>query len=154
MTLKQSYLNDYGIETIFPKQIKNKIIFKLLAVPNIHICINRYLVSRRFGRPPYSTLFSFWLIGYNLSAEVFPKNWRLGRSMHGIRRPNIGSSEVFEHLVHWLIDLGPQNSEFYTNLIELPKTHRISKGMLGLWSSAEALHNKKSRKPSCLIEDP
>ena len=53
-----------------------------------------------------------------------------------------------------MIDFGPRNRGFYTGLIELPKIHRISKGMSGLWSSAEALLIEKCQKPPCSIEDP
>ena len=55
------------------KKIKIKIFFKQLAVPDIQICINRYLVSRRFARSLYGTTFSFWLIGYNLFAWSVPE---------------------------------------------------------------------------------
>ena len=63
----------------FQKKRKIKLFFKQLVVPNIQICLNRYLVSRRFGRSPYSNIFSFWLIGYNLFAWSFPEKLTDGK---------------------------------------------------------------------------
>ena len=57
--------------------------FKQLAVSNIQICMNRYLVSRRFGRSPYSTIFPFWLIDYNLSAWSSPEKLT-ARKIHAV----------------------------------------------------------------------
>ena len=50
-----------------------------MVVPNIQICINRYLVSRRFARSPYSIIFPFWLIGYVLLAWSVPRKLTAGK---------------------------------------------------------------------------
>ena len=94
-----------------------------------------------------------WLTTIHLR-EVFPKNKRLGRSMQRIGCPNIRSSNDCSTLYNdWLIyDLEIVVSTLC--LRELPKIHRIIKGISGLWSSVEALHIQKSQKPPCLIEDP
>ena len=63
----------------FQKNIFKKWIFTQFAVSNIQICINRYLVSRRFGRFLYSIIFSFWLIGYNLFVRRVPEKLTDGK---------------------------------------------------------------------------
>ena len=50
-----------------------------MAVPNIQICTNRYLVSHKCGRSPHSNKFSFWLIGYNLFTWSFPEKLPAGK---------------------------------------------------------------------------
>ena len=101
-------------------KIKIKIFLKQLAVPNIQVCINRYLVSSRFDRSSYSTIFSFWLIGYNLFAWSVPEKLTAGK-IHAYKKTSqYWVDELLEHDVHWLIDLGPRNGGFSTGLMELP----------------------------------
>ena len=111
----------------FQKKNKTEIFFKQLAVLNIQICINRYLMSRRFGRSPYSNIFSFWLIGYNLFAWSVSEKLTAGKIHAWDKTSEYWVFELLEYPIHWLVDLGPRNRGFYTGLIELPKIHRILK---------------------------
>ena len=114
--------------------------------------MNRYLVSRRFGRSPYSIIFSFWLIGYNLFT------WSLLEKTNGWEDPCKGKNVlVFGRriirapftLIDWF-----KTSKLWFLHWTYPRFIHFLKGMSGLESSAEALHIQKSQKPPCLIEDP
>ena len=65
-------------KTDFQKTMKN-FFFQQLASPNIQICINRCFVSHIFGRSPYSIVFSFWLIGFDLFAWSLPEKLTDGK---------------------------------------------------------------------------
>ena len=87
--------------------------------------------------------------------EVFPKKYRMGRSMHRIRRPNIGSSNYWSVLYIWLIDLGPRSRGFYTGLTELPKIHpKFQKECLDSGHPQRLYTFKNLKSLPCLIEDP
>ena len=129
--------------------------FKQSVVLNIQICINRYFMSRtNLADLLAATYFHLdWLAIIYLRWSV-PEKRTAGKIHTRDKTSKYWVVELLEHPVLWLIDLGPQNRDFYTGLIDLPKIHRIPKGMSGFWSSAETLHIKKSQKPPCLIEDP
>ena len=119
--------------------------------PNLYQQISRVAYIWRISSQHHIFILTDWLQFICVKSSRKINGWEdpcIGWDVLTLGRRIIGAP------VHWLIDLRPRNRGFYTGLMELPKLHRISKGMSGLLSSVEALHIKKSQKPPCLIKDP